>query len=107
MHMRREAKKESKFSFSGLLSTAVIAGLGYAAWQSGMVPTAWGRITGGRADNEAEHVAAMLSNSPECAPYRAAILNYAGRPGTDELSARITYLYHQGVEANCKRLDVE
>ncbi len=105
--MYREAKKRSKVSFSSLVSTAVIVGLGYAAWQSGLVETAWGRLTGGHANNEAEQVAEQLSNSPECAPYRAAILNYTGKPGSDELSARITYLYHKGVEAGCKRLDVE
>ncbi|HZP13815.1 MAG TPA: hypothetical protein VFB36_15460 [Nevskiaceae bacterium] len=105
--MIREAKKRSKVRFSNLVSTAVVAGLGYAAWQSGLVETAWGHLAGGHSRNEAEKVAEMISNSPECAPYRAAILNYSGKPDTDEVAARITYLYHKGVEAGCKRLDVE
>ena len=105
--MLKETKKPSKFSFSSLISTAVVAGLGYAAWHSGLVETAWGKITSGHHNNEADHFASMLSNTPECAPYRAAILSYQGKPGTDEVSARMTYLYHRGVDAGCQRLDVE
>ena len=107
--MQRQIKKNkpSKVSFSSIVSTAVIAGLGYAAWQSGLVETAWARLKGGHAHNDAEQYAEMLSNTPECAPYRAAIINYQGQPGSDELTARLMYLYHRGVEANCKRLDVE
>ena len=107
--MIRDAKnkKQSRFSFSGLIGATVIAGLAYAAWQSGLVATAWARLKGGHASNDVEHFASMITNSPECAPYRAAILNYQGEAGSEELSARITYLYHRGVEAGCKRLDVE
>jgi hypothetical protein len=105
--MRRPQKRASKFSFRSLVSTVVVAALGYAAWQTGLVETAWGRIKGGHANNEAEHVADMLLPTPECAPYRAAILSYQGAPGSEELSARITYLYHQGVAAGCNRSDVE
>ena len=104
---KNSKSKPSKFSFSGLISLAIVAGLAYAAWQSGLVATAWGRLSGGHAYNEADHVADMLSTAPECAPYRAAILSYQGQEGSEELSARITYLYHRGVEAGCKRLDVE
>jgi hypothetical protein len=105
--MVRDAKKRSKFSWSSLVSMAIVAGLGYAAWQSGLVATAMAHIKGGHAHNDAEHIAEMLSNTPECAPYRAAILNYMNEPGSEELTARMTYLFHKGVEAGCKRLDVE
>jgi hypothetical protein len=104
---KKPSKKPSKFSFSSLVSTALVVGLGYGAWQAGLIDTAMARIKGGHARNEAERYADMLNRSPECAPYRAAILNYMNDPGSDELSARIIYLYRKGLAAGCKRFDVE
>jgi hypothetical protein len=105
--MQREAKKAPRFSFSSLVSLLAIASLAYVAWQSGFIETAVAHLKGGHAHNDAERYAEMLSRSPECAPYRAAILNYAGDPGSEELDARVQYLFHKGMEAGCKRLDVE
>jgi hypothetical protein len=105
--MLREAKKPAKYSFTGILTLVAIAGIAYAGWKSGLMESAWRQLPRSHGGNEVQHVADMLSNTPECARYRAAILQYQGKPASDELSARLTSLYHEGVDAGCKRLDVE
>ena len=90
-----------------MIAAGAMLAVAYYGAKSGFVETWWNRALGSHGETYAERMAGLLSKTPQCAPYRAAILAYKGQStSSDDVAGGIARAYEDGIAAGCKKSDL-